>query len=130
MPQPQDPHAHEEVVPIPNVGDAAPTLGKDIGFPHDKPVLVVFLRHCGDPFAEKTFRLLTDLSNHHSEVHCVAVSQSSQEETDKWCVTVTDVNQMNMAADKGSGSSKQAASGMFRLLSTPSASCITLGVWG
>jgi hypothetical protein len=57
---------------------------------------VVFLRHCGDPFAEKTFRLLTDLSNHHPEVHCVAVSQSSQEETDKWCVgPVTDMNQLN-----------------------------------
>ena len=86
MSQPHDPHADGEVVPIPNVGDSAPTLGKDIRFPHDKPVLAVFLRHCGDPFAEKTFRLLTDLSNHHPEVHCVAVSQSSQEETDKWYV--------------------------------------------
>ena len=36
--------------------------------------------------AEKTFRLLTTLSNHHPEIRCIAVSQSSQADTDKWCV--------------------------------------------
>ncbi|KAL2181551.1 uncharacterized protein P884DRAFT_295849 [Thermothelomyces heterothallicus CBS 202.75] len=78
----------EEVVPVPKVGDRAPSLGKDIHFPHDKPLLVVFLRHCGCPFAEKTFKLLTNLSNHHPEVHCVAVSQSDQKDTDEWVVQV------------------------------------------
>jgi hypothetical protein len=88
-PTSQGSQTNEEVVPVPKIGDIAPSLGKDIHFPRDKPVLVVFLRHCGCPFAEKTFKLLTNLSNHHPEIHCVAVSQSSQQDTDKWCVSLT-----------------------------------------
>lgn len=45
----QNPHTDEAVVPVPQVGDPAPTLGKDVHFPSDKPVMVVFLRHCGCP---------------------------------------------------------------------------------
>ncbi|KAJ4304306.1 hypothetical protein N0V88_001919 [Collariella sp. IMI 366227] len=74
------------VAPVPKVGERAPTLGMAVKFPKDKPVLVVFLRHLSCPFAEKTFRLLTDLSNHHPEIHCVAVSECSKEDTDKWIV--------------------------------------------
>ena len=110
------------VVPVPEIGDRAPTLGDAVHFPRDKPVLVVFLRHCGCPcksslhtallfgsfhghgwvfgagagtgtdalslrvcaVAEQTFQRLTDISNHHPELHCVAVTQSGPEETDKW----------------------------------------------
>ncbi|SPQ22549.1 0641606f-0944-4693-9c77-29be4c8c5742 [Thermothielavioides terrestris] len=89
MPQPQqNPQAQPQIAPVPKVGERAPTLGRDVSFPRDKPVVVVFLRHCGCPFAEKTFKLLTNFSNHHPEVHCVAVSQSSQADTDKWIVQV------------------------------------------
>ncbi|KAG7290666.1 hypothetical protein NEMBOFW57_000669 [Staphylotrichum longicolle] len=95
----QNPHTDEAVVPVPQVGDPAPTLGKDVHFPSDKPVMVVFLRHCGCPFAEKTFKLLTDLSNHHPELHCVAVSQSTQEETDKWIVQVGGEWEVQMVID-------------------------------
>ena len=145
MAQPHDPQTHEEVVPVPKEGDLAPTLGSDIHFPSDKPVLVVFLRHCGDPFAEKTFRLLTNLSNHHPEVHCVAVSQSSQDETDKWYVcplqsspTLSEPKKDPSESkkerccfvDNKPGSSRPAASGTSRSSSTPSASCITPGGWG
>ena len=50
MSQPsQNPNTHEVVVPVPKIGDRAPTLGDAIHFPRDKPVLVVFLRHCGCP---------------------------------------------------------------------------------
>ncbi|KAK4456883.1 hypothetical protein QBC42DRAFT_292136, partial [Cladorrhinum samala] len=35
--------------PVPNVGDRAPALGREVLFPNDKPVIVVFLRHCGCP---------------------------------------------------------------------------------
>ncbi len=100
----QDPNAHEVVVPVPKIGDRAPTLGDAVHFPRDKPILVVFLRHFGCPcksslhsallfvlviisvctVAEQTFRRLTDISNHHPELHCIAVSQSGLEETDKW----------------------------------------------
>ncbi|KAK4224749.1 hypothetical protein QBC38DRAFT_287404 [Podospora fimiseda] len=76
------------VPPVPKVGDLAPSLGRDITFPYEKPVIVVFLRHCGCPFAEKTFKLFTNFSTHHPEVQCVAVSQSSVRETDNWIIQV------------------------------------------
>ncbi|KAH6624761.1 hypothetical protein B0J18DRAFT_429201 [Chaetomium sp. MPI-SDFR-AT-0129] len=78
----------ESVVPVPQAGDRAPSLGDQVHFPSDKPVLVVFLRHCGCPFAEKTFRTLSNLSNHHPEIQFIAISQSTQEDTDKWIVQV------------------------------------------
>ncbi|KAK3905596.1 hypothetical protein C8A05DRAFT_30600 [Staphylotrichum tortipilum] len=89
QPASHPPHGNEreeDVVPVPKVGDRAPTLGETVQFPREQPVVVVFLRHCGCPFAEKTFKLLADLSNHHPELHCVAISQAPQEETDKWIV--------------------------------------------
>ncbi|KAL2202008.1 hypothetical protein CC79DRAFT_164325 [Sarocladium strictum] len=52
--------------------------------PDGRPTLVVFLRHCGCPFAEKTFKALTALSSAYPSLHCVAVSHSSQEATDRW----------------------------------------------
>ncbi|KAM7192805.1 hypothetical protein V8F33_008122 [Rhypophila sp. PSN 637] len=59
-----------------------------IQFPRAKPVIVVFLRHCGCPFAEKTFRLLTKFSSrNHDQIHCIAVTQaSSQEAAEKWVI--------------------------------------------
>ncbi|KAL2024478.1 hypothetical protein VTK56DRAFT_8289 [Thermocarpiscus australiensis] len=85
--QQQQPRA-KEVAPVPKVGERAPPLDKEIQFPSDKPVLVVFLRQCGDPFAEKTFKLLTKFSTKHPEIRCAAVSQCSQADTDKWVVEV------------------------------------------
>ncbi|GAB1320415.1 hypothetical protein MFIFM68171_10625 [Madurella fahalii] len=78
----------KQVAPIPQPGDRAPPLGDDIQFPRAKPALVVFLRHCGCPFAEKTFKILTSLSTRHPEIDCIAVSQSSRPDTDKWVVQV------------------------------------------
>ncbi|KAJ9154799.1 Thioredoxin-like fold protein [Pleurostoma richardsiae] len=77
----------KEVAPLPQVGSPAPSSPK-LQLPHDKPTIVVFLRHCGDPFAEKTFKVLTKLSNHHRDIHCVAVSHSSQADTEKWIVDI------------------------------------------
>ncbi|KAK3944609.1 hypothetical protein QBC46DRAFT_373830 [Diplogelasinospora grovesii] len=87
----------KEVAPLPKVGDPAPTSfppptsapsAPALSFPSDKPVLVVFLRHCGCPFAEKTFKSLTKLSTRHPELHCIAVSHSSQTATDRWIIEV------------------------------------------
>lgn len=46
----QDPHAREVARP-PQEGDRAPSLGRAVPwqFPSGRPVLVVFLRHCGCP---------------------------------------------------------------------------------
>ncbi|KAK4457349.1 hypothetical protein QBC42DRAFT_188759, partial [Cladorrhinum samala] len=38
--------------------------------------------------AEKTFKLFTNFSCRHPEIQCIAVSQSSLEETDKWIMEV------------------------------------------
>lgn len=77
----------KEVAPVPKIGDTAPVSEK-LSLPHDKPTIIVFLRHCGCPFAEKTFRLLTKFSAKHPEIHCIAVSHSSQADTDAWVVEV------------------------------------------
>ncbi|KAH8894778.1 hypothetical protein GQ53DRAFT_642352 [Thozetella sp. PMI_491] len=79
--------AAKEVAPAPKVGDKAPS-SEQIPFPSPKPVLIVFLRHCGCPFAEKTFKSLSKFSSAHPEIHCIAVSHSTQDATDKWVVEV------------------------------------------
>jgi hypothetical protein len=104
--QHQQTQGQEEVIPIPQPGDRAPPLAPTstlttsgplptpltpsapiVTFPRAKPVLAVFLRHCGCPFAEKTFRRLADVANQYrDEVTCVAVSQAGREETEKWYV--------------------------------------------
>ncbi|KUI58806.1 hypothetical protein VP1G_06094 [Cytospora mali] len=74
----------KEVAPLPKVGEPAPTHDKLKPAP-DKPTIIVFLRHCGCPFAEKAFRNLTAFSNkHHPQIHCIAVSHSDQQATDDW----------------------------------------------
>ncbi|KAK3375417.1 hypothetical protein B0H63DRAFT_453193 [Podospora didyma] len=77
----------KQVAPVPKVGDRAP-WSDQIQFPSAKPVLLVFLRHCGCPFAEKTFRSLATFSVKHPSVHCIAVSHCSQADTDGWVIKV------------------------------------------
>ncbi|RYO85856.1 hypothetical protein DL762_005003 [Monosporascus cannonballus] len=77
----------KEVAPLPRVGSKAPT-NPNLLLPADKPTIIVFLRHCGDPFAEKTFRALTALPTQHPGVHFVAVSHASAEATERWVVRV------------------------------------------
>ncbi|CAJ2506887.1 Uu.00g080730.m01.CDS01 [Anthostomella pinea] len=79
--------AKKEIAPVPEVGTKAP-VNENLKLPADKPTIIVFLRHCGCPFAEKTFKDLTTLSNRHPEIHFVAVSHSSPEATEYWVVTV------------------------------------------
>jgi hypothetical protein len=38
----------KEVAPVPKIGDQVPVSEK-LSLPHDKPTVIVFLRHCGDP---------------------------------------------------------------------------------
>ncbi|KAF2787933.1 hypothetical protein K505DRAFT_287040 [Melanomma pulvis-pyrius CBS 109.77] len=59
----------DEKVPIPSDG---------------KPTIVSFLRHCGCPFAEKTFLSLRSISTAHPDTHFIAVSHSNRASTDSW----------------------------------------------
>ncbi|KAI6091952.1 hypothetical protein F4821DRAFT_225918 [Hypoxylon rubiginosum] len=77
----------KDVQPVPKVGEKAP-VHPNLILPSDKPTVIVFLRHCGCPFAEKAFKNLTTLSTHHKDVHFVAVSHSSPEATERWVVQV------------------------------------------
>jgi len=38
----------KDVAPVPKIGDKAPVSEK-LSLPHDKPTVIVFLRHCGCP---------------------------------------------------------------------------------
>ncbi|KAK3333257.1 hypothetical protein B0T19DRAFT_121096 [Cercophora scortea] len=77
----------KHVAPVPKVGDRAPESAQ-LSWPSGRPTIIVFLRHCGCPFAEKTFRALTALSTTHPEIHCIAITQASQAVTDKWIIDV------------------------------------------
>ncbi|OAA46660.1 Thioredoxin-like fold protein [Beauveria brongniartii RCEF 3172] len=73
----------KEVAKLPKVGAAAPSSDK-IPLPDGKPTVIVFLRHCGCPFAEKVFKKLSALSHKQPDIHCIAVSHSSAVATEKW----------------------------------------------
>ncbi|OAA54423.1 Thioredoxin-like fold protein [Cordyceps fumosorosea ARSEF 2679] len=73
----------KEIAEVPKVGAAAPSSNR-IPLPDGKPTVIVFLRHCGCPFAEKVFKNLSKLSHEQPGLHCIAVSHSSTETTEKW----------------------------------------------
>ncbi|KAH8761918.1 hypothetical protein BGZ57DRAFT_576851 [Hyaloscypha finlandica] len=74
-----------EIAPAPVLGTRAPASSK-LRLPalDGRPSVVVFLRHCGCPFAEKTFLELRRLANKFPRLNFVAVSHSSQKATEKW----------------------------------------------
>ncbi|KAH7038054.1 uncharacterized protein B0I36DRAFT_315400 [Microdochium trichocladiopsis] len=80
--------AAKDVAVAPKPGDAAPE-NPNLKLPTDKPTIIVFLRHCGCPFAEKTFKSMTTLSQlYKDQIHFIAVSHSSPEATEHWVVSV------------------------------------------
>jgi hypothetical protein len=48
------------------------------------PTIITFLRHCGCPFAEKTFLNLREIAKSHRSTDFIAVSHSSNEATQTW----------------------------------------------
>lgn len=72
--------------PSPQLGSPAPSIPGKLEFPRSshKLAILTFLRHCGCPFAEKTFRSLRTSAQRHPEIDFIAISHSSQSATDKW----------------------------------------------
>lgn len=69
----------------PTVGQKAPSTPKlNIPAKDGKPTIISFLRHCGCPFAEKTFLNMRDMAAAHRDVDWVAVSHSEQGATERW----------------------------------------------
>lgn len=72
-----------EASDVPAIGTAAPHTTK-LPLKTGKPTVVVFLRHCGCPFAEKTFLNLRDNANKHRDLDFYAISHSSDAATMTW----------------------------------------------
>ncbi|KAH8727838.1 hypothetical protein GQ44DRAFT_610808 [Phaeosphaeriaceae sp. PMI808] len=76
---------------MPAVGQKAPTTSK-LSLPEQtgRPAIVSFLRHCGCPFAEKTFLGLRTLASTYPDIRFIAVSHSDQASTEKWLASLPD----------------------------------------
>lgn len=68
----------------PAIGSAAPTHPKLQLGETGKPTIIAFLRHCGCPFAEKTFLNLRDTAKENKSYKFIAISHSDQTSTDGW----------------------------------------------
>lgn len=66
----------------PSVGSKAPTTNK-IQL-SGAPTVLTFLRHCGCPFAEKTFLNLRETARANRDATFIAISHSSEEATQTW----------------------------------------------
>jgi len=74
-----------ELAPPPVINVQAPTSAKlRVPAGDGRPSVVVFLRHCGCPFAEKTFLETRRLANKHPNIHFIAVSHCTPASTTKW----------------------------------------------
>lgn len=67
----------------PKLGSKAPD-GPKITPGRGRPLVVAFLRHCGCPFAEKTFLNLRETANAHRDMDFYAFSHSNEASTKKW----------------------------------------------
>ncbi|KAG5928929.1 hypothetical protein E4U42_007634 [Claviceps africana] len=90
----------KSIANLPVVGEKAPSNAK-LSLPNGQKSLILFLRHCGCPFAEKTFKRLAALSDKHRDIRCLAVSHSSREATERWIPQVGGAWQTDMVIDPG-----------------------------
>lgn len=72
--------------PAPTIGSKAPQTPKIQLGPN--PTILVFLRHCGCPFAEKTFLNLREVAKHHRNIDFLAISHSSESHTQSWLASL------------------------------------------
>ncbi|PQE05432.1 Thioredoxin-like fold protein [Rutstroemia sp. NJR-2017a BVV2] len=78
-----------DVQPAPEIGSKAPSSER-LTFPHPdgKPTIITFLRHCGCPFAEKSFLTFRALANTHPNINFIAISHSTSSSTDNWVISL------------------------------------------
>lgn len=74
---------HPTVAEPPQIGSKAPETPK-IQPAQGRPAVITFLRHCGCPWAEKTFLNIREIAGDHRDIDFIAVSHSDQESTDNW----------------------------------------------
>ncbi|KAG6986535.1 hypothetical protein G7Y79_00078g099890 [Physcia stellaris] len=62
-------------------------------------LVITFLRHCGCPFAEKTFLSLRAHASSHPNITFIAVSHSDQTSTERWLEAVGGAGQVQVVVD-------------------------------
>ena len=84
--------------PVPAIGSDAPSTSEllELG---GQPTVLTFLRHCGCPFAEKTFLSLRSAANSHPEIKFIAVSHSDKSSTDKWVEAIGGAGRVQVVVD-------------------------------
>ncbi|KAL8823393.1 MAG: hypothetical protein Q9191_005895 [Dirinaria sp. TL-2023a] len=85
----------------PSIGSPAPSI-TSLTFPHPsgRPTILTFLRHCGCPFAEKTFLRLRSAATSHPSTQFIAVSHSSRASTDQWLSAVGGAGPVHVLVDE------------------------------
>ncbi|KAI9814180.1 MAG: hypothetical protein M1827_003346 [Pycnora praestabilis] len=89
-----------DTAPAPTIGARAPSTDK-LTMPNadGKPTIIAFLRHCGCPFAEKTFLNLRSTAEAHPHTQFVAVSHSDSDATNKWLAGVGEASPVQIIID-------------------------------
>ncbi|KAJ9655858.1 hypothetical protein H2198_005395 [Neophaeococcomyces mojaviensis] len=89
-----------EVKAVPEIGSIAPST-PHFSFPRGdrKSTIIVFLRHCGCPFAEKTLLTLRETAAQNPDIHLIAVSHSDKSSTEKWLQSVGGSGKIEVLVD-------------------------------
>jgi hypothetical protein len=82
---------------VPQVGDRARSLPVTVG--DGRPVVVLFLRHTGCPFAEATVIAAREAAAQQPDVDFVAVSHASEDSTDTWCGEIGGADRVRVVSD-------------------------------
>ena len=87
--------------PIPSIGANVPSTSQfHLPEPDGKPTILTFLRHCGCPFAEKTFLSFRATASIHPSIHFIAISHSDQSATEKWLKAIGGAGNVRVIVDK------------------------------
>lgn len=86
--------------PIPSIAVNAPSTSKlPLPNPNVNPTIITFLRHCGCPFAEKTFLSFRAAASAHPSINFVAVSHSDESATNRWLEAVGGADHVRIIVD-------------------------------
>ncbi|MCJ1450400.1 hypothetical protein MMC28_000731 [Mycoblastus sanguinarius] len=87
--------------PTPSIGSKAPPAPKlQLPDTNGKPTILTFLRHCGCPFAEKTFLSLRAIASAHPSINYIAISHSSHASTKKWLEAIGGPGSVEVIVDE------------------------------
>ncbi|KAL9038193.1 MAG: hypothetical protein Q9214_005384 [Letrouitia sp. 1 TL-2023] len=88
------------IQPAPVIGSKAPsTPNSALSDLNGQPTILTFLRHCGCPFAERTFLRFRSTASAHPKIKFIAISHSSQSSTNKWVEAVGGTGPIQIIVD-------------------------------